>query len=102
MKLLKDLEKKEQKLYKQFRLLVKSRIYKQNRDVMAQLDRLERIDKLEETYLHVEDDYLRQLGKLATGGPADNVFLKMGRKEAGSDEEMMDVDSGRPKKRVRK
>jgi len=102
MALFHKLNKKDQKAYKQYRLLVKARIYKQNRDVMAQLDRLERIDKLEETYLHVEDDYLRQLAKWETGGPVDNGGSG-GDKDG--DEEMKDADDGhggRPKKRVKK
>lgn len=96
------LNKKDPKQYKQYRLLVKCRVYKQNRDLLVQLDRLERIDKLEETYLHVEDDYFRQLGKLKVGGPVDSG--KGGNDEA-SDEEMRDpVDEhgGRPRKRVKK
>lgn len=101
MELLRKLNKKDPKQYKQYRLLVKSRIYKQNRDLLVQLDRLERIDKLEETYLHVEDDYFRQLGKLKVGGPVDSG----NRDEEASDEEMRDPDDdhgGRPKKRVKK
>jgi len=103
MELFRKLNKKDQKAYKQYRLLVKARIYKQNRDVMAQLDRLERIDKLEETYLHVEDDYMRQLAKWEVGGPVDNASGSGG--DMDGDEEMRDADDGhggRPKKRVRK
>jgi len=54
------------KRHKMFRLLVKGRIYKQHVDVMAQLDRLERIDKLDETFHHVKDDYHRLVGKMST------------------------------------
>lgn len=102
MELLRKLNKKDMKQYKQYKLLVKGRLYKQNKDIMAQLDRLERISKLQETYLHVEDDYLRQLEKLKAGGPANNGSSGNGDR---SDEEMRDADDGhggRPKKRVRK
>ncbi|RPB02184.1 acyl-CoA N-acyltransferase [Choiromyces venosus 120613-1] len=57
MFMLRGIEKGDDKSMKVFRLLVKARIYKQNKDVLAQLDRLERIDKLHDTYLHVEDEY---------------------------------------------
>ncbi|CAZ85385.1 unnamed protein product [Tuber melanosporum] len=57
MFMLQGIEKGDEKSMKVFRLLVKARIYKQNKDVLAQLDRLERIDRLHDTYLHVEDEY---------------------------------------------
>lgn len=61
MKLLQRLDTKDRRAHRAFRLLVKRRIYKQHADVLAQLDRLERIDKLGETFHHVEDDYKRLL-----------------------------------------
>ncbi|KAA8895339.1 acyl-CoA N-acyltransferase [Sphaerosporella brunnea] len=61
MQLFQGLNVKDKKQYKQYRLIVKGRIYKQHSDLLAQLERLERIDKLDETYRHVEDDYQRLL-----------------------------------------
>ncbi|KAF8466625.1 acyl-CoA N-acyltransferase [Kalaharituber pfeilii] len=96
LELLRTLNKKDPKLYKMYRVLVKGRIYKQNRDLLAQLDRLERIDKLEETYFHVEDDYTRLLKKLEGGGAAPAG------EDGGRDEVMKDAeDGGRARKRMR-
>ncbi|KAI4214738.1 MAG: hypothetical protein LQ351_002814 [Letrouitia transgressa] len=44
-----------------WRLLVKQRIYKKNRDVLAQLDRIERIEKVEEQVGELAGDYERLL-----------------------------------------
>ena len=44
-----------------WRLLVKQRIYKQNKDVLIQLDRGERADKVEQTVGEVAGDYERLL-----------------------------------------
>ena len=96
--------KKEPQQEKAFRLFVKERIYKQNRDVLAQLDRLERIDKLDETYVHLADDYLGVLNKFSTGPPDGGQVEERAARTGGSDDEMEDVDqqpSDRPKKRVR-
>ncbi|TPX18379.1 uncharacterized protein E0L32_011712 [Thyridium curvatum] len=48
--------------YQLWRLWVKQRIYRQNKEILSQLDRSERIDKLEETLSSVELEYLRLLG----------------------------------------
>ncbi|KAI5817158.1 acyl-CoA N-acyltransferase [Pyronema omphalodes] len=66
IKLLKSLNVKDKKQYKQYRLFVKKRIFLQSRDVLIQLDRLDRVDKLHETYLHVEDDHKRLLELMKT------------------------------------
>jgi histone acetyltransferase 1 len=47
-----------------WRLLVKQRIYKKNKDTLIQLDRAERIDKVEETLGDQAGDYERLLGNL--------------------------------------
>ena len=47
-----------------WRLLVKQRIYKKNKDVLMQLERGERIDKVEETLGEQAGDYERLLGGL--------------------------------------
>jgi len=64
MKLLQKLNVKDKIAQRTYRLIVKSRIYKQHSDVLSQLDRLYRIEKLDETYHHVEDDYRRLLQTL--------------------------------------
>ncbi|KZF21638.1 histone acetyltransferase type B [Xylona heveae TC161] len=47
--------------YYYWRLLVKHRLYKQNKDTLMQHDRLARVDKLEETLEGVIDEYTRLL-----------------------------------------
>ncbi|KAH0603481.1 uncharacterized protein H6S33_007803 [Morchella sextelata] len=92
-----DERKRKDRNWKMFRLVVKGRIYKQNRDTLAQLDRLERIDKLEETYFHVEDEYKRLLESVKNGRAIED---KEGiEKRANEEEEEMDM--GRPKKKAR-
>ncbi|OBT68213.1 hypothetical protein VE03_02411 [Pseudogymnoascus sp. 23342-1-I1] len=53
--------------YRLWCLLVKQRLYKHNKDSLMQLDRGERIDKLEEAAGNVESDYARLLRKLDKG-----------------------------------
>lgn len=53
---------------KKYRLLVKRRIYLQNVDVLGQVDRLERVEKLEETYRNVVKDYERMLEGVERAG----------------------------------
>lgn len=106
----KQADRKRDKQWKMYRLVVKGRVYKQNRDVLAQLDRLDRVDKLEETYFHVEDDYTRLLD-LAKHGRIEEAESLANRKKAGrskrnsdveAEDEMEEVEMGtRPKKRVR-
>lgn len=53
-----------------WQLLVKQRLYRHNRDVLAQIEPLERIEKLGETLLGVELEYARLLaahGSVSTG-----------------------------------
>ena len=47
-----------------WRLLVKQRVYKKNKDVLVQLDRAERVDKVEETVGEVAGDYERLLRRM--------------------------------------
>lgn len=106
----KQADRKRDKQWKMYRLVVKGRVYKQNRDVLAQLDRLERVDKLEETYFHVEDDYKRLLNKARNSRIEEDESSanerKVGRNKRNSDvdeeEEAEEVKMGvRPKKRAR-
>ncbi|RFU29980.1 hypothetical protein B7463_g6347, partial [Scytalidium lignicola] len=58
-----DLKTKEYE-YHLWKLLVKQRLYKHNKDMLIQLDRAERVDKLEQTLGAVEADYARLLRAL--------------------------------------
>ena len=55
-----------------WRLLVKQRVYKKNKDVLIQLDRADRVDKVEQTVGEVAGDYERLLRGMAKwrGGEA--------------------------------
>jgi histone acetyltransferase 1 len=53
--------KAKQLEYHLWQLFVKKRLYKHNKDMLMQLDRAERIDKLDETLGAVEADYARLL-----------------------------------------
>lgn len=64
--------------YHLWQLFVKQRLYRHNKDTLIQLDRAERIDKLEDAADNVEADYGRLLRMLEqrtkkTLGPADGV-----------------------------
>lgn len=49
------------KRYYWWRMLVKQRLYKRNRDILIQLDQHERMEKLDETVQNVEEGYERLL-----------------------------------------
>lgn len=51
--------KAEKHEYNLWKLLVKSRLYRQHKDILGQLDATERIEKLEETVTNVEFEYVR-------------------------------------------
>jgi histone acetyltransferase 1 len=57
MILLKTLKKSDPEMYKAYRLYVKKRLFRHNEEVLAPMSREERIEKLEETYKRVEDNY---------------------------------------------
>ena len=79
--------KAKQHEYRLWQLYTKQRIYRRNKDALIQLDRAERIDKLEETLGGVEAEYsrlLRTLEERASGkspangkraSPEDNVIV---------------------------
>ncbi|KAL9632379.1 MAG: hypothetical protein Q9164_005353 [Protoblastenia rupestris] len=75
-----------------WRLLVKQRIYKQNKDVLIQLDRGERADKVEQTLGEVVGDYERLLRGTEKWRKAE--------KESGGNDEAAEESSG-DKKRQR-
>ena len=58
-----------------WRLLVKQRIYKQNKDVLIQLDRGERADKVEQTVGEVTGDYERLLNGIKKWKEAEEKSL---------------------------
>ena len=58
----------DDKAFFYWRLLVKQRVYKKNKDVLIQLDRLERAEKVEETVGEVAGDYERLLRSMANWG----------------------------------
>lgn len=70
-------------LEKLWQLIVKQRLYKHNKDVLAQIEKDERIDKLGETLRGVELEYARILAahdpkeKAANGTPATNGKRKL-------------------------
>ncbi|EFX02827.1 histone acetyltransferase type b catalytic [Grosmannia clavigera kw1407] len=53
--------KEQQHEYKLWRLFVKQRLYRHNKEILGQLERDQRIDKLEETLRSVELEYARIL-----------------------------------------
>ncbi|CAF9913524.1 MAG: histone acetyltransferase 1 [Heterodermia speciosa] len=65
---------KDDKAFYYWRLLVKQRVYKKNKDVLMQLDHLDRIDKVEQTVGEVIGDYerlLRRMVEKAVKGEVD-------------------------------
>jgi len=95
-----------------WRLLVKQRIYKRHKDLLAQLDRLERVDKLEETLVGVIDEYTRLLkgaekradlgGDEAVGnGVAAEERKERGRKRVVMDDEDEESEEAIPAKKAR-
>lgn len=65
-----------------WRLLVKQRIYRKNRDVLMQLERMERVEKVEETVGEQVGDYerlLRRMKEREAEGDRDEVTV--GRRE---------------------
>ncbi|CAG8499754.1 1564_t:CDS:10 [Paraglomus brasilianum] len=61
MLMLKRLNKSDVNAYKAYRIQVKKRLYNHNKDVLCQMSKSERIEKLAETYISIEEDYYRIL-----------------------------------------
>lgn len=80
--------------YNLWRLLAKQRLYKFNRQSLAQLDLPERIDKLEEVFEGVESDYIRLL-RGQEGGDEEELSIRP-RRAAGSE----GTNGGKGKKRA--
>lgn len=102
---------KDDKAFYFWRLLVKQRIYKKNKDVLAQLDRADRIDKVEQAVGEQAGDYERLLrgmekwaGSDGDAGPSERrVRGKRKVIEEDDDEEDEDeeIDMGGDAKRVK-
>ncbi|KAK6341220.1 histone acetyltransferase 1 [Orbilia brochopaga] len=84
-------ERKEQ--LAKFAIYVKDRLYRHNKDILMQLERNERSDKLNETYDNVRDDYGRLLRKI--GSPAADRVPEL----ATSDQKDQKVISGKRSQR---
>lgn len=90
-----------------WRLLVKQRVYKKNRDVLMQLEKMERVEKVEETVGEQVADYERLLRKMVERGVVGRRKMEGKRKEEEGGAEnsageamddgkgdVMDVDDG--------
>ncbi|CAO3594882.1 unnamed protein product [Absidia cylindrospora] len=64
MYLLSNLDKRDKKAYKAYRLQVKQRLYRFNYDALQEIDPLDRKGKLQDTYSSVEQDYHRLLERI--------------------------------------
>jgi histone acetyltransferase 1 len=62
--LLKRLKKWDAEAVREYRLFVKKRIYKKNKEVLEDMDLGDRINKLQQTFELVEEDYLEIITKL--------------------------------------
>lgn len=65
----------DDRAYYYWRLLVKQRVYKQNRDLLIQLNRGERIDKVEQTVGEIAGDCERLLRELENRKDLDNILI---------------------------
>ncbi|KAK2460635.1 hypothetical protein APHAL10511_007105 [Amanita phalloides] len=61
MLILSRLDSLDTQIAKAYRLQVKERLYRFNYEILAQMDKQERLEKLEETFQSVKDDYQRIL-----------------------------------------
>lgn len=69
--------------YRLWRLLAKQRLYRHNKDMLGQLERDERIAKLDETMDGVEFDYARLLAKFDRANGSEGANGKRKREEHG-------------------
>ena len=88
-------------------MLVKQRLYRHNKDSLAQLDRVERIEKLEQALGSVEVDYARLLrafdarGKVVKVDADGALKLPVGSKRPSAQPESEDEDGERGGKRIK-
>ena len=84
--------------YYYWRLLVKQRIYKRNKDLLIQLDRAERIDKVEETLGDQGADYerlLRSLDGKKMESEGNGTRRERGKRRVIDDEDEDEADDGK-------
>ncbi|CAK7272264.1 histone acetyltransferase 1 [Sporothrix epigloea] len=87
--------------YRLWRLFVKQRLYRHNKEILGQLERSKRIDKLEETLVSVELEYARILSMFESRSKlAADRQMPAKRKLSAEDEDEMDTPA-RTSKRVR-
>ncbi|KJZ74092.1 Histone acetyltransferase type B catalytic subunit [Hirsutella minnesotensis 3608] len=88
-------DKKEERLWK---LLVKQRLYRHNRDVLSQIEPGERIEKLRETLTSVELEYARLLAaydRVAKHSTAQSEMQSNGKRK------LEEAESEQPSKKVK-
>ncbi|KAK9478579.1 acyl-CoA N-acyltransferase [Lipomyces japonicus] len=90
MALLRKISKKNARAYKNYRLMVKQRIFKQNKEALKDVDKLSCIEMLANTYRTVEGDYYRLLGGAAS--PDEQDAKSKGKREGKQVE--FGIDSG--------
>lgn len=84
-------EKKIRHAYRLWRLFVKTRLHKHNREALSQLERHERVEKLDGAVATVEEGYVKTLA--AVEGKSGNVFRgKKPLKRRGKNGEELDDD----------
>lgn len=78
----------EEHEYKLWRLFVKQRLYRHNKEILGQLERSQRIDKLEETLVSVELEYARILSMFESRAKlaVDNRQVSVKRKLTAEEE----------------
>jgi len=64
MLILMHLDPADMRAARAYRLQVKERLYRFNFEILAQLDKQERLEKLEETFQSLREDYLRILAMI--------------------------------------
>ena len=88
----------DDRTYYYWRLLVKQRIYKKNKDVLIQLDRAERVDKVEQTVGEQAGDFERLLRGMENwdGGESGGSSERKdrGKRKVIADDEDEDEDMG--------
>ena len=90
--------KERQHEYHLWQIFVKNRLYKHNRDTLIQLDRAERIDKLDEALGSVEADYGRLLRNSDRRHNGNEIAASSSGKRRSPDDENMEDNEHAAKK----
>ncbi|KAG9243816.1 acyl-CoA N-acyltransferase [Calycina marina] len=95
--------KNEELIYYLWQLLVKKRLYRHNKQQLMQLDRTERIEKLEDAMAAVEDDYGRLLQAYEVRAKQSVAASEKdkGKREAPEDSSSDDVSYPPTKKKIK-